>query len=416
MNKLKVQIKNAPSGPGIYRFFDQKNEVLYIGKAKNLKNRLNQYLKRESLSRPFIAQMMPTVFFVDWIETDSEIEAVVLEAELIRKEKPKYNIKQKDDKSFLVLKISNDEFPKVVLDRFKDVNLKDKDYEIFGPYPSGDILRKSLKILRKIFPFYDCSKTKMSSFKKRGRTCLYGDINICPGVCLSKISKDDYRKNIDNLKIFLRGGKRRLISKFKKEMEVLAKNKNFEQASVVRDRILALENLSQVSVGVKDSIVIPQDFQFKRIEFYDISNIFGHYAVGSMVVLSDGIIDKSQYRRFRIRKPSQNDLLMIAEVLKRRFSGDNQWLRPDLIGIDGGVNQLKTAKDVLTKGEINIPVFSISKGEKRDKTDFHFIDRGLAKAVLKDQNLKKELINLQNESHRFAISYYRRVHRKETFK
>lgn len=419
MEKLKEKIKGAPKSPGVYRFLGKENEILYIGKAKNLKNRLGQYLLREGLSRVLIAQMMPLVTSCDWTKTESEIEAVILEAELIRKLKPKYNIRLKDDKSFLVIKITREDYPKVEFDRIKNVDFKSKDYEVFGPYPTGDVVRRSLKYLRKIFPFYDCSKTKLNLFKKKNRTCLYGDLRVCPGICQELVSKGEYEKNIKDLKTFLKGGKKRLISRFRKEMESCARAKKFEEAALFRNKLLALEKINQVSVGLKDILVDNNQYSasFKRIEFYDISNIFGRYSTGSMAVMTDGQEDKKEYRRFKIKDENQSDIRMVYEVIKRRFNhnSDEGWAIPDLIGIDGGIMQLKAAKEALIASDIDIPIFSISKGKKRDKNDFHFLDRKIAEVVLKDEVLKRLLIHARDEAHRFAIGYYRKLHKKELF-
>jgi excinuclease ABC subunit C len=449
MPEIKEQLKNLPKSSGVYHFIDIDGVVLYVGKAKNLKNRVKQYFLKELNRGPAIPQMIEKAASIKWIETESEIEAVILEADLIKKLKPKYNIRLKDDKSFLVIKISKKEsptppnlpsgrggdslFPLVELVRFNNVDFKDKSAEYFGPYPAGDLLKKSLRYLRRIFPFRDCTKTKFNSYQKKNRPCLYGDIGVCLAPCAQEVSVADYLKNINYLKSFLKGRKKELIDNLEREMKGLARAKKFEEAAIVRNKLLGLEHLKKVALGLRDEVFNSDNILFKRIECYDISNISGQFVVGSMVVFNNGKPDKDEYRRFRIRnnelriKDSNNpiihnsefitqpkgDIYWLKQVLERRFK--NSWPKPDLLVIDGGEVQLKMAKEIVKNLNLEIPVISIAKGPERKKNEFHFGDSYTAKYFAKNLEIQNIAISARDEAHRFAISYYRKLHGKELF-
>lgn len=443
---LKDQIKDLPAKPGVYHFLDENGGVLYVGKAKNLKNRLRQYFLKELGRGPAIEQMVQLAVKIKWLETESEIEAVLLEAEQIQKLKPKYNVKQKDDKSFLVIKITKNVHRKqssvlgksqffscVELVRFRNIDFSDKTAEYFGPYPSGELLKKSLRYLRKVFPFRDCSKTKFNTYRKRGRPCVYGDIRVCTGPCAGYVNEKEYERNVKFLKEFLRGKKVRVIRTLKKEMLDLSRKKHYEEAANVRNQFQALNHINDVAIGVRDDLFEANSIMFKRIECYDISNlpagkagILDQYAVGSMVVFMDGKPDKDEYRKFKMRdeRPKtkdesqmrlpNNDLARLEQVLDRRFKND--WPKPDLIIIDGGNAQLEVARRVLKRYNLDVPAISISKGPQRQKNDFHFSDSTVAKYFRGNDPLKNVAIMARDESHRFAISYYRTLHRKGIYK
>ncbi len=485
--------KTLPITSGVYQFINEAGKILYIGKAKSLRNRVKSYFAKEVGRGPAIDLMIELSKDIKWIETESEIEAILLEADLINKLKPKYNVRLRDDKSFLVIKITKPQgvipaplvvpapivipakagiqktididsgskatvrndmllFPCVELVRFKDVYFSDKSAEYFGPYPSGLLLKKSLYYLRKVFLFRDCSKAKYNTYRRKGRPCIYGDIRVCTGPCVDWVNEVEYKKNIDYLKAFLRGKKQTIINKLNSEMKALSAKKRYEEAGLVKNRLFALEHLKDVAVGLRDDAFNGENILFPRIECYDISNIGESYAVGSMVVFSNGKSDKDEYRRFRIKNQNEksswnntqlsfqpvarelesrnretgsqiksgmtnggaSDLSRLNEMLDRRFK--NNWPFPNLIVIDGGENQLRIATEILKNNNLNIPTVSISKGKKRDKNEFHFSDEAIAKYVSKNISLQKVLIQARDEAHRFAISYYRSLHKKELFK
>jgi len=403
------------TSPGVYQFISDTGVVLYVGKAKNLKNRIKSYYVKDHGRGPRIDLLLAVARDITTIETESEIEAVLLEAELIKKIKPKYNVSLKDDKSFLLVEFSQDEYPKVNFVRSKEKAIGYNKRNIFGPYPSGDLLKKSLKYLRKLFPYRDCSENKFSSYKKRQRTCLYGDIGLCLGPCAKEVSVKEYCEQIKMLKDFLKGQKKQIIKKLKREMLNKSKNVEYEKAAKIRDKVFSLEHLREVAIGIRDQNFESAKILFKRIEAYDISNIFGQHAVGSMSVIIEGKKEPSQYRKFKIKTVKKiDDPAMIQEILERRLNND--WTMADLILVDGGEGQLKAAFDVLNKKGYEIPIVAISKGKKRNKNDFHFSDSSTAKYVLKTESIKKLLISARDEAHRFAVNYYRKLHQKDILK
>lgn len=447
-NKLKEIIKDFPISPGVYQFIDNNGDILYVGKAKNLKSRIKSYFLKEIGRGPVIDIMMGSATRAKYISTESEIEAILLEAELIKKLNPKYNTRLRDDKSFLVIKITkpfqtkvkirvqpktiqkseskmnfyNDRtmFPCVELVRYKNVDFSDKTAEYFGPYPSGLLLKKSVNYLRKIFPFRDCSKTKFATYRKKSRPCIYGDIRVCTAPCVDWVDEKRYHKDIFNLKRFLRGEKEKIYEDLKKEMSRLSKLKKYEEAALIRNQIGALDHLREVSIGLRDDVFDAGGAIFNRIECYDISNIGEKYVVGSMVVFTDGKKNTDEYRQFKIRSEEFDDQIQprgdvnrLKQVLLRRFKND--WHKPDLIVIDGGELQLQVAKEVIKKYDLKIPIISISKGAKRDKNDFHHSSQAIAKYFLNNKNLQNMVISSRDEAHRFAISYYRKLHQKGMF-
>lgn len=425
---IKDQLKNLPKGPGVYQFFDKTGELLYIGKAKILKNRILSYFRLGGDGRPMIGQMVKQIDRVEVLETDSEIDALILESELISKLVPKYNVKLRDDKSFLMVKITKEEIPKVLFVRYKDYldeqkrhsrgggnplinradsRLRGNDRPIggsyFGPYTSGSSVKKAFTILRRIFQFADCSSSKYRSYVKKGQPCLYGMIKTCKAPCADIASRVDYLQEIKYLKLFLKGKKKGLIRTFESEMRSAAKNQDFEKAAELRNKIEALGHLNRVSVISSDQDIDLS--KIRRIEAYDIANINGELAVGSMVVAENGEINKDQYRKFKIKTVrGANDVAMIEEVLTRRFKND--WPKPDLVVIDGGLPQYRAAKKVLYASRIATRLLSIAKGPDRKKDEFIYEDPDLAKSLKKDDNLIRLVKHLRDESHRFAQSYF----------
>jgi len=339
-------IKNLPNTPGVYLMKDRQNRILYIGKASSLKKRVSSYFERPLNSR--LEKMFGKVKKIDYQATNSVIEALILEANLIKKYQPKYNVKLKDDKSFVNIIISRENFPRVYVDRLKKA-VKGK---IFGPYTSTKSAHQALRILRKIFPFRHCRRLPK-------KTCTYYQIGQCLGPCIGACSKEDYKKIIRHLTLFLQGRKRGLIQTLKKEMNLEAKRENFERAAVLRNRIYALEHIRDVALISDDARESVDGVPF-LIEAYDISNISGKSATGSMVVFTNGKINKDEYRLFRIRKVKGiDDIACLKEVLARRLK-HKEWGLPDLIIIDGGRGQLNGFLAVLREFDLSIPVVAIA--------------------------------------------------------
>jgi len=433
------KVENLPQTPGSYIFKDSTGKVIYVGKAKNLKARVKSYFSVNIPSDFKTAELVRRINDLEFIKVDSEFEAIILEAELIKKYKPKYNIVLKDDRSKIYIVIRNDlitlsekkyKLPKVITARKPD--LKETDI-VFGPYPNNVVVRNILTTSRKIFPFRDCNYSKFSKYKKIRSPCLYGHMGICSSPCLASEASDlsDYKKSISGLKKILSGNVTGLIRDINKKMQTYSKNENYEEAVVCRDLLdkfyfvqktfreaeeyinnpYLVDDISKKSLEeIKDFLPVLKNLP-RRIECYDISNISGKEAVGSMVVSINGTIDKSEYKRFRIKfKKTPDDFGMMYEVLYRRLKRElpgsdmKSWGVPDLIVVDGGKPQVSSASDVLRDLEILVPVVGIAKKYEtlvyKEGKDF------IEKTFPKDSLGMKLIIKLRDESHRFAQSYH----------
>jgi len=433
INQLTISQRDLiPHSFGIYKFLSKEDVTLYIGKANNLNARVGSYFSDKHQDRPHIISLIPLIDKIQYIETDNEIEALVLESALIHKTQPKYNIEKKDDKTYGWIYISTrEEIPKVKVVRSIDVS----DYKkgrLFGPYPSGRATKQIFNYIRKLYPFCTCKNTKPK------KSCLYIDIGLCPGPHQGLISKKGYRKNIDEIIKFLTGNKKRHVNALVQIMKNYAKEEKFEAAAVLRDKINDLKYLSttitvnhstseseyldiKLVARLKDLKSIAQNLNIelpKRIECYDISNIQGKYAYGSMVVSIDGILQPNLYRIFKIKgKDTPDDFGMLDEVLKRRLihinKGDDSeslFSKPDMILIDGGKGQLGAVRDTLPQ---DIDLVGISKGKalKRKglrKVDQFWVQRGPLSLSVKVSK-PKILIELRDEAHRFAIRHHRKA-------
>jgi len=358
-------ISNLPESIGVYIFKDKAGKPLYIGKSLNIKKRVKDHLsfKNSDYKERILLEKTNKV---EAIEVDSEIEALLLEINLIKRYKPTFNTQLKDDKDYLYIKITNDVFPKVLSARKRGL----KDARVyFGPFPSASKVSSTLKILRRIFLFSTCKPNQK-------RACLYYHLNLCPGVCVGRISEREYRKNIHSLTLFLRGKKYKVLEQFSTQLKRSSSKLEFEEAAEIQKRINSLNYILRPvrptdnyidedieSIRRRELADISNILKLKkflhRIECYDISNIFGKQSTGSMVVFTEGKADKDEYRRFRIKKVTGiNDVAMIREVVERRFN--NNWKRPDLIIVDGGRAQLNSALSVVNKFNLNTPVISLA--------------------------------------------------------
>lgn len=402
-----------------------KNKLLYVGKAINLRRRVSSYFLRPHDSR--IQQLVREIKKIDHRETESALEALLLEAKLIKELQPPYNILQKDDKSFLCVEITREKFPRVILVRAKNVDLKKKN--IYGPFLSGRAVKEALKIIRRIFPFSIHPSKELSRGEALGiykglasgkRGCFDYQLGLCPGTCVGAIEAKEYKKNISNIKLIFNGKKRRIISNLKKEMKQASKALNFEKADRIKRQIFGLEHIRDISLissdFINDSLASPiENSKLKienfRIEGYDISNISGTSAVGGMVVFVNGEPDRGQYRRFKIKTIiGANDVGMLEEVLRRRFARGPEvegWKHPNLVLIDGGLAQVNVAESVLHELDIKIPVIGIAKGPERKRNDIiGHIPEGVD---------IKTLIRVRDEAHRYSIGYHKKVRSGQFF-
>lgn len=384
MSKILDKIKKLPLAPGVYMFIGRDKKPLYIGKATSLRRRVESYPRAID---PRIKEMVSLAKDIRFYETDSVLEAIILEANLIKKHWPKYNIKEKDDRSFVYIAISKkDDFPKPIIIRGQKLSnfpFPISHFTIFGPYQSMTVINNALKIIRKIFPYSTCKYGQ-------GKPCFYYQIGLCPGVCVNGISKKDYKKNINNIVLLLNGKKKQLLEKLKNENPGKAR---------------ALQHIQDVSLLTNDQRPATNDGQFSRIEGYDISHLSGKETYGSMVVFSGNEPDKNEYRLFKIKTAvASDDLNSLTEVIERRFK-HNEWQKPDLIMIDGGTPQISHIQKVLDKLDSNIQIVGISK-YAGDELVFPLKTKKSDRNDIK--NIKDILLRVRDEAHRFALKSSRR--------
>lgn len=409
LDRLKKKQKTAPNKPGVYLWRNAKKQPIYIGRASSLKNRLQGYFNSKD-SR--IQEMVKTARSLDWQETNTLLEAVILEANLIKKHWPKYNVRDKDDKSFVYLAILKGDFPKPIiirgreLEKYKGKKATDKTMELFGPFKSYRLLKTVLEIIRPIFPYSTCRSIAEipASRRDKPKPCFHYQIGLCPGVCINKADKKEYKKNINNLILFFKGDKKRLLAQLKKD--------NLS-ASGGSEAITALEHVRDTALLSQSNSLLskPSDLEKFRIEGYDISHMAGKNPVGAMVVFENGGANSSEYRIFKIKgENTQSDTDMLKEVLERRLK-HKEWEMPDIIFIDGGLAQVRAAKNVLdafgSSASWRMPVVGLSKAGKHSassaKDDKLVILN--AKKVGKDilVSSKKLFQQVRDEAHRFAI-------------
>ena len=418
VSKIKKNIHKISSNPGVYIFKDKSGHILYIGKATNLRSRVSSYFNGRMENRP-VQHAISQISKVETIETDSVLEALILESNLIKKYQPKYNVDLKDDKSFSYAVITKEGFPRIVILRKTDLDNYDANLRInadpritnvFGPYTSKKQLETALKIIRKIFPYHSLKQ-------QTEKGCLDYQIGLCPGPYAGGISTKEYLKNIKNIKMILEGKKKSLVGKLEIEMRALAKKHEFEKAGEIRNKIFALQHIRDIALISKEDKglqVAGYRLQDTRLEAYDISNISGQYAVGSMVVFKNNEPDKSQYRKFKIKTiQGADDVGMMREVLMRRFN--NNWSMPDLILLDGGQGHLSMYNKLMRLLKIDIPGIAVAKGPTRKNLELH-CDANLQinanqqiTNILNDKNLIKQIMD---EAHRFAIMYHKKVRKK----
>lgn len=393
-----------PGTPGVYLFRDKKGKIIYVGKATSLRDRVRSYFNRDIVTSrgPLIVKMVEEARSITYEETDSVLEALIREAVLIKKYQPIYNTKEKSDKSFYYIVITDEEYPRVLLRRERDLFApggSDDVRSMFGPFPRGGVLRDALKIIRKIFPFRDTCKPSTDTSSK---PCFNRQIGLCPGVCSGELSARAYRAHIKRLELFLGGKKTTLITRLEKEMATYARKELFEEASRIKRTLHNLKHIQDVALMKRDDGTEHDAF---RIEGYDVAHLGGSHATGVMVVRSGGEEKKEAYRMFALRNTKRgDDLAGLEETLSRRLA-HAEWTYPELIVIDGGNNQLRRAERVLAQAGVTIPVVSVVKD-----------DRHKARKLLGDEKIvrtyEKDIIAVNAEAHRFAIGAFRRKQRK----
>ncbi len=441
---LQEKLKELPKEPGVYFHKDARGQIIYVGKAASLRNRVRQYFQKSRGRDPKTEALVAEIADTDWMTVETELDALFLEGELIRRYMPRYNIMLRDDKSMVYIRIDYDsDYPTVTTTR----RPLDDGARYFGPYLSVLSVRQALKLLRHVFPF----AAGRSMGQKR--TTLHYHLGLDPGLEEGKTTLEEYRANLRKLIAVIEGKRKTIERQLEREMKVLARAKAFEQAARVRNQLFALRRLSkQVIFSDKEFLDISKDHALnelvdllslgkfpRRIEGYDISHMQGTDVVASMVVFTNGVSNKSEYRKFKTKINHNNDFYNMHETLARRLAERNRkkWSLPDLVLIDGGKGQLDAAtrardeaglpqipfiglakreeQIVIKKGVIN-QESKITGGGSTVRLDTGVLQRlgGFASEsddfilvnLPANTNLVKLLQRIRDESHRFAVSYH----------
>ena len=406
-------IENAPLSPGIYKMYDRDGNLLYIGKAKNILHRLRQYIDISKLE--LHKQIMRTlVRRVEWETTRTEDDALILEQNLIKTLKPKYNIMLTDGKMYPMLALTNHEFPRLLKFRGKISQRKD----VYGPYPSVYALNDTIKTIQRVCQLRTCTDSFM---KNRSRPCLLYQIGRCSAPCC--IPQDNYDKNVQLARKILTGDSEPIIANLTKLMKTLSDKMDYENAAIIRDKITALTAIT--NRGIRQNTLYTPNMQWDKnvielenwlglklnhIGVFDNSHLFGKNPVGAMIAFGhDGFI-KSAYRHFKLHdmKRAGNDIAMMEEFVTRAIDNGPKL---DLIIVDGGIAQWNIAHKVANG---KIPILGVTKGEVRNG-DEHFImpDGSVNRDLPKDSPLFLLLRTVRDEAHRFVITYHRSVRAKQ---
>lgn len=429
---LKDKLSGLPKTPGVYFHKNKAGEIIYVGKAAVLRNRVRQYFQASRYRDPKTEVLVQEIFDTDWIEVESEVEALFLEAEMVRRYQPQYNILLRDDKSVSYVRINTkDPAPSVTVTR----RPLDDGADYFGPFLNAGPVRKALKYLRKVFPY--STHTQIPE-----RACLQYHLGLCPGPETPTYNRAEYSKNLKKLVLYLHGERVKVTNELEKEMIAAAHDQHFEQAAQMRNKLRALKSLqTRIVFSDRENLDLSKDHALfditqlltlakppRRIEGYDISHMSGTDTVASMVVFTNGIADKSAYRKFKMRVPGNDDFAHMHEVISRRLSEKNvkMWGKPDIFLIDGGKGQLGAAIKARNELGYSIPMIGLAKKFEeivvhKELSNLTIDDKYLAKLKgfrtdesddfvrldLPDtSHLVKFLQRIRDESHRFAVSYH----------
>lgn len=416
---------------------------MYVGKAKNLKNRIKSYTQTKQL-QPRIKKMVETAQALKYEVLESELEALLVEAESIRTYQPPFNILLKDDKSPIYVVITQEEFPRVLKSRKNEIEKNKITGTILGPFQSTYKLNEVLKIARKIFPWCNNPGAKYQYQQKnseKNRACFYYHLDLCPGVCMEEISAQDYQDQIKQLTLFLQGKKKSVLKSLTIAMKTASEKEKFELAQSYKQQISHIKDVTNQKYRLKPDIVLPsfgqsqaevailhlqkflsqtlnfpKKYPLERIEGYDVSNIQGTNPTVSMVVFKNGFPDNKNYRIFNIKSlNTPNDYYMLQEAVARR-QNHSEWGKPNLIIIDGGKGQLRSILKIWNWKEI--PVIGIAKHPDRliipiiDNENHAKISYKIKK-LSPDHPTLKMIQHIRNESHRFAQNQHKKLRIRE---
>ena len=409
-DQLLQKLKTLPSAPGVYFHKDAKGEVIYVGKAAVLKNRVRQYF-HHSPKDPKTTALVREIADTDWLVVDTEMDALFLESEMIKRYKPKWNILLRDDKTVKYVSIDfKSEVPYVSFTRTP----QDDKATYIGPFYAKLPLQQALRILRKVFPYYDRPYD--------GKKNLNTDLGLTPGIEIGRSTPIEYKKNLRKLKLYLEGGRQKLLKDLEKQMRDASKAQEYEIAQEAKRQLFALKELQKKIVfSDKEFMDISSDQALtalqqlldlkeppRRLEGYDISHQSGTNVVGSMVVFTNGVSDRAEYRKFKLRNQRNDDFKNLHEVLSRRLK-HTEWPYPDVILIDGGEPQLRALAPLLDS--TGIPYIGRDKDGNHGRNaavELVRLRNGVAEHVqlASDSHLAKLIARVDDEAHRFAITYH----------
>lgn len=415
MQRDHLKVLDLPDCPGVYLFTRGKGrakKVVYVGKATSLRDRVRSYFDNDLIATrgPRIVDMVTKAEGLEHEPTPTVLEALVREAALIHKYMPEANAEGKDDKTFLYAVITDEEIPRVLAIRGKDIDFENmvaagqKASAIHGPFPSGYQLREGLRLIRRIFPFFDTPKP-ITDRSKHQRAKV--EFNRQIGQYPRNMERKDYLRNIRNVSMFLSGRVKTLRTTLTREMKEAAKEERFEDADIIKRQLFSLDHIQDVSLIKEDRPDQEGRSAGIRIEAYDTAHIGGTNAIGVMTVLDGGMPDKRSYRTFRIRgyggKKLNDDIASLKELLSRRM-GHPEWPMPRVIVVDGGKTHKKAAEDTLREMGIGIPVAAVVKDDRhRPREVIGAIRAGVTEA---------DAVLANSEAHRFSLANHRKVRRR----
>lgn len=399
MTREQFKKYNLPDKPGVY-FFKKGKKILYIGKAASLRDRVRSYFSLDLAETRGMAivGMVAEATSVGHQVTTSVLEALILEANLIKRQQPPYNVDQKDNKSWNYAVITKEDFPRILLVRGRELfsgSLEARSSKLaamYGPFPHGGALQEAVKMVRRIFPFRDKCTPGV------GKPCFNRQIGLCPGVCSSEISKEQYAKTVRNIRDLFSARFKGLKRRLEREMKEAGKREEFERAEKIRRQISALEHIRDVSLIKGDRLV--SSGGGTRIEAYDVAHTAGKETVGVMTVVDNGEPYKNAYRKFNVRTSSNNDTAALKEIISRRLN-HTEWPLPRIFVVDGGQAQVRAAEAILRVAGLMIPVVGVVKNE------FHKPERLIGDRRALEAN-ERDILLANSEAHRFAIGWHRK--------
>ena len=401
---IKEKVKKLPLGPGVYIMKSKRGKVIYVGKATSLRKRVSSYFSKAADSKT--NSLLKNVDDIDYIRCESPEQALILEAALIKEQKPKYNISLRDNKSYPYIEITKEKFPRIFISRPK---VKHKNL-FFGPYPQTKTLESALTLIRRVFPYRSCKRMPKTA-------CLFFHLKLCPAPCKGEISLSAYKNSIESICKILKGQRRELAGELTVKMKKLAAGKKFEKAVSLRDKLLAIDSLYEGKPKAHEIIALKEILNLPKlplhIEAIDISSLGRSDCVGSVVVFKDGVPDKNSYRRFQIRTArKRDDYDMIAEVIRRRYSRliKEKSCLPNLIIVDGGKGHLLRAHKELETLGVFIPLIGIAKKNEEVWT----VSKKTPVTIARSNPGLHLIQRARDEAHRFAHAYGLIRRRKRT--